>query len=282
MVLLVITDRLCHVLQKLREVKGGLPDELTARRATDAAPNQEPYLDDVTPGHPISHNQIQILHRLLKEEEPESAPSLNDLLLGTSVYTPPPVWASLKTPEYLALMKHLREEQEEREYRKMVASPSFPSRFTSSTSMLFPDSTSAISSSPYFDADDSVSYKDINAQLALILNVLLSIIGCSVAIWLASYAWGTAARLTMSMAGAAVVALAEVGVYFGYLKKVDDARFKERKTVEKKQVIRRHSLGGRKALEVIMQETAATGSEVKIRTGDARRRHEGKGRKRQG
>jgi len=84
--------------------------------------------------------------------------------------------------------------------------------------------------------DDEMTYADINRQMALIANVLISIIACSVAIWKVAWHWNTPQRLALSMAGSLVVAVAEVAIYAGYIGRVSEAKAKEKKKVERKVV----------------------------------------------
>jgi hypothetical protein len=86
------------------------------------------------------------------------------------------------------------------------------------------------------EEDEEMTYADVNRQMALIANVLISIIACSVAIWKVAWHWATPQRLALSMAGSIIVAVAEVAIYAGYIERVSEAKAKERKKVEKKTV----------------------------------------------
>ena len=81
-----------------------------------------------------------------------------------------------------------------------------------------------------------MTYADVNRQLALIFNVLLSIICCGAAIWIAAQHWDVPARLAVSMIGAVTVGVAEVVIYMGYLRRLTEAKTKEKKKVEIKTV----------------------------------------------
>lgn len=85
--------------------------------------------------------------------------------------------------------------------------------------------------------DDDITYADANRQVALIFNVLVSIVACGVAIWVAARHWSTPQRLAFSMAGSLVVAVAEVGLYILYLQKLQEAKRNERAKVESKTVV---------------------------------------------
>jgi len=134
-------------------------------------------------------------------------------------------------------MARLRREEEARAYERMInpqaAAQSFAQRFPKSPyADLFPAATHTI------DDDDEITYADINRQMALILNILVSIVACSVAIWLAASHWSTPKRLGLSMSGSGIVAVAEVVVYAGYLRRVKEAKEKGKKEVETKEIIK--------------------------------------------
>jgi hypothetical protein len=84
---------------------------------------------------------------------------------------------------------------------------------------------------------DEVTYADVNRQVALIINVLVSIIACSVAVWIAARRWEVPLRLGLSMSCSGVVAAAEVAIYMGYIKRIKDAKDKEVKKVETKEIV---------------------------------------------
>lgn len=134
-------------------------------------------------------------------------------------------------------MARLRREEEDRAYERMVNPPlpleTFSQRFpNSSHAALFPTTQADI------DEDDEVSYADINRQMALIINILISIVACSVAIWLAARHWSTPTRLGLSMGGSGMIGIAEVVVYAGYLRRIKEARDKGKKDVEVKEIIK--------------------------------------------
>ena len=131
-------------------------------------------------------------------------------------------------------MARLREEEEARAYERMMNPPSQPEAFShlfsaSSKARLFPTTASK-------EEDDEITYADINRQVALIINVLVSIIACSIAIWMAARHWSTPLRLGLSMGGSGVVGVAEVVVYAGYLRRVKEAKEKEKSRPEVKEI----------------------------------------------
>ena len=140
-------------------------------------------------------------------------------------------------------MARLRREEEDREYERMINPPppieTFSQRFpNSSHADLFPKTQEDIGE------DDEISYADINRQMALIINILISIIACSVALWLAARHWSTPSRLGLSMGGSGAVAVAEAVVYAGYLRRLKEAREKGKKEIEIKEIIKTWVIGG--------------------------------------
>ncbi|KAF2711428.1 hypothetical protein K504DRAFT_465187, partial [Pleomassaria siparia CBS 279.74] len=138
-------------------------------------------------------------------------------------------------------MARLRREEEARAYERMINPPppteTFSQRFpTSSTSYASPlaykNSTAAD-----FDDDDELSYEEVHRQLILIINVLISIIACSVFIWVAARHWSPAKRLGLSMGGSGAIAIAEVVVYSGYVRRIKEAKATEKKKPEVKEII---------------------------------------------
>ena len=139
-------------------------------------------------------------------------------------------------------MARLRREEEDRVYERMINPPlpteTFSQRFPSSAyTNLFPVSKMDIGE------DDEISYADINRQMALIINILISIVACSVALWLAARHWSTPSRLGLSMGGSGMIGVAEVVVYAGYLRRLKDARDKGKKEVESKEIVETWVIG---------------------------------------
>ncbi|KAG9680728.1 hypothetical protein KCU95_g15295, partial [Aureobasidium melanogenum] len=184
----------------------------------------DPSLSEPTVGAPVSHAQLIQVARFLRGTD---IPNKNDfrldaLLKGANIYVPPPKPKPQPTAEHTALMARLRREEENIAYQRLInptSSVPEPSRIRAE------------------DEDDEVTYTDVNRQLALIINVLVSIIACSVAIWIAARHWSVPQRMALSMFGSGAVAIAEVAIYMGYLRRIKDAKRTEGKKVETKQVV---------------------------------------------
>ncbi|KAL9603686.1 MAG: hypothetical protein Q9219_001005 [cf. Caloplaca sp. 3 TL-2023] len=204
-------------------------------------------LKNAAKGRPIEHTQIIALSKLLKELHSsnicvDTSSQLDDLLRGSRVYCESPKPKAEPTNEYKALMARLRREEEARAYERMVNPPlpieTFDQRLpNSSNAKLF--SGNQVQT----EEDDEVTYADVNRQMALIINILLSIVACSVALWLVARRWSTPSRLALSMGGSILVTVAEAVVYAAYLGRVKEAREKEKKRVEVKEIIKTWVIG---------------------------------------
>ncbi|KAL9030464.1 MAG: hypothetical protein Q9196_001408 [Gyalolechia fulgens] len=250
--------------------------------------NLGPTLSNPSVGHPIAHTQVIALSKALKEihgsvDEAEISYHLEDLLRGAKVYAEPskskaePVSLrpSLKTlsnqsqtTEYKALMARLRREEENRAYERMINPPlpmeSFEQRFpNSSNARLFSGDQAQV------DEDDEVTYADINRQMALIVNILVSIVACSIALWLVANRWSAPSRLAFSMGGSILVAVAETVIYAGYLRRVKEARAKGKNQVEIKEIIKTWVIGNEDAHQYRPREVNSKGPKYE----QARRRN---------
>jgi hypothetical protein len=87
------------------------------------------------------------------------------------------------------------------------------------------------------DEVDDVSYEEVHRQIILIINVLISVVCVAVFIWVAARHWSVGKRLGLSMGGSLAVAVAEVVVYSGYVRKVKEAKLLEKKKPEIKEIV---------------------------------------------
>jgi hypothetical protein len=171
-------------------------------------------------------------------------------------------------------MARLRKEEEARTYERMLnplpPSEALTSRYpAASYGHLFPPTAAEQAE------EEEMTYADINRQMALIANVLVSIIACSVAIWKVAWHWNTPQRLALSMAGSIIVAVAEVAIYAGYIGRVSEAKAKERKKVEKKTVAeswviegKGASGKGKKAAKPIVDDISLGGLRMRAARGE--------------
>ncbi|KAL5323032.1 hypothetical protein ACEPPN_007559 [Leptodophora sp. 'Broadleaf-Isolate-01'] len=226
------------------------------RREGNAA--SEPTLSNPRIGNPISHGQVVDLSQKMKAQKLQPC-SLEDLLKGARIYLPPPAPKPELTSEYKALMARLRREEEARNYERMTNPPppmeTFAQKFpAASAARAFASSHQNINASD--PDDDGLTYADVDRQMALIFNVLISIVACAVAIWIAAKWWSTPARLALSMTGSALVGVAEVVVYSGYLRRVGEAKGKEKQVKEVKEIVNTWVVGAGNNTEDVADETA--------------------------
>lgn len=276
MVRLTMTTAIVRAINRLKD-----SDQLPVN--VDGA--AESPLDSPAVGHPISHDQIIAVSKKLEhiaEAVPSHGPEeailfhLDDLLRGSKVYIEPPKLKAEpvailsielqtladhpQTSEYKALMARLRREEEARVYERMtnplLPPQTFSQRFpTPSHINLFPAAQADIGE------DDEISYADINRQMALIINILISIVACSVAIWMAARHWSTPSRLGLSMGGSGMIGVAEIVVYAGYLRRLKEAREKGKQEVEVKEIIKTWVIGSEAKHDSQLIESKASDDE---------------------
>lgn len=161
---------------------------------------------------PIPHKTLVTISRCLPNY------TLNSLLRGTRLYTQPSAPKPKPSPEYVALMARLRAEQEQRDYKTMLAREAYEER------------RALLGQDPDEEKDD--------ISPSLVLNILLSVVMCAGAAFYMTRWWpNDGVRVLVSLTTGIVVGVAEVTVYAGYLRKVEESRAKETKLREKKEVI---------------------------------------------
>lgn len=135
-------------------------------------------------------------------------------------------------------MRRLRQQEEQRQYERMInplpEKETFNQRFPNAAGASFNPNT--YHGQTGVDDVDEVTYQDINRQMALIINVLVSIIACAVAFWIVARHWSVPQRLALSMGGSIAVAAAEVAIYLGYIRRIRNAKTREVSQAEKKEV----------------------------------------------
>lgn len=253
MVLLTMTPSIVEALQFVRESEGApaiqdSKSEEASDKATTTDVSTEPSLESAVAGKPISHGQVIDLWKQLKSEG-HSKYSLEDLLRGATVYIPPPSpkpepvrtpcspsqlpsvpdnriananTLLLQTPQYKALMERLRRDEEERSYERMLKNgpirETFGQRFPNAPPLSLVESFAAANRVQQKSdlGEETISQEEVQQQITLIINFLISIAGCAAALWIAARWWSTPARLFLALGGSIVVAIAEVAVYNAY------------------------------------------------------------------
>ncbi|KAI9682760.1 MAG: hypothetical protein M1829_006748 [Trizodia sp. TS-e1964] len=262
MVLLKQTPSIVTAINEYRQYKISPPltDNTTAS-------NINPSLESPEQGKPISIPQLtKLAQALLKYEHEHNIPRfrLDGSVRATSFLIPKSASGPQPVPntEYIALMARLRREEEQRTYHRMLNTgltrEAFAQHSLNSFTKLFPQSIAPISD----QEADELTYADVNRQVALIINVLVSIICCSAAIWMATSRWSAPKRLAISMAGSLLVAVAEVVVYNGYLRRLKEAKEIEKSKQEKKDVIKTWVIDGKEKQKKAQKERGAVGSQA--------------------
>src|ERR1700761_733659 len=130
-------------------------------------------------------------------------------------------------------MARLRAEEEERNYISMIQSSTTSNPFSLSKG----GSTSRNDIKTIKEEEDEITHESSSRQVTLVFNILVSIICTFFAIFFASRSWNPPSRVALSFFGALGVGAAEVGVYWGYLRRLEEARRKERETIEVKELV---------------------------------------------
>lgn len=180
-----------------------------------------------------------------------------------------------QSDEYKALMARLRRDEEQRAYERMTR----PAPATETLSQRFPHSAMSHAfaevNRPLRDSDtgdDDVSYNDVHRQLMLLLNFVVSILGVAGTLWVVARWWSTPARLFLTMAGSVVVGIAEVAVYQGYLWHLGEAKKKDGKVREVKEVMQTWVVGKEEGAVVVDAGAEHAGDADLVGDGNLRRR----------
>lgn len=256
MVLLTMTPFIVGAISKSNEI------ETETQHQSQSSLEGDPSLQDPAIGKPISHGQIIQLWRVLKDHDARSY-NLENLLWGAKVYVPPApakpepvrpfclvhspiacpsalidavadIASDFQSNEYKALMARLRHEEEERKYQRMVSQPSSldaPANFTQQFAEINRPAGKADL------GDDDVTMNDVHRQVMLVINFLVTIFGCAATLWIVARWWSTPARLFLTLGGTVIVAIAEVAVYSGYIWHIGQARKKDSKIKEVKEIV---------------------------------------------
>ncbi|CCK68296.1 Vph2p KNAG_0A06370 [Huiozyma naganishii CBS 8797] len=142
---------------------------------------------------------------------------------------PKPAPGSSYSPEFKQHLDALRSKLDEQEYQKMVGND-------------HRDSNGALG---YNETDEWISpaqmSKQIREQVTTVFNVLVSVASVVFAIWYwskSSKRFPTHIRILLCLFFGLLVLIAEVVVYNGYLKKIDEAKGKERTKREERKVVK--------------------------------------------
>lgn len=163
-------------------------------------------------------------------------------------------------------MARLRRDEEERVYQRMVSSSSasfaYPTTSMATSARNYPATNNAFASvhrpsNKADEGDDDVTMNEVHRQVMLVINFLVTIFGCAATLWILGRWWSTPARLFLTMGGSIVVGIAEVGVYYAYVWHLGDAKRKDAKVREVKEVVETWVVGAEKEEQ---EEASETGS----------------------
>lgn len=234
-----MTTSIVEALKKLNE------QDIVATETDQEESSNEPSLANPAVGNPISHGQIIDTWKNVKARGHWEY-TLEGLLRGAKIYIPPPPPKPEPTDEYKALMARLRREEEERSYERMLKGA--PGRET--FAQRFPNAPMAQSfaavNKPNRESDlgdEEISQAEIQKQITLIINFLISIAGCAAAIWIVAKWWSTPARLFLTLGGSIVVGIAEVAVYSAYSWRMAQGDKKQKAMKEVKEIVKTWVVG---------------------------------------
>lgn len=85
--------------------------------------------------------------------------------------------------------------------------------------------------------EDEYTYQDLKSHLSIIANVLLSVVATSAAVWKVASSWDVPERMALAFMSSLVVCIAEVVVFSGYLRRIDESKQVEKKRAEKEEKV---------------------------------------------
>ena len=143
-------------------------------------------------------------------------------------------------------MTRLRRDEEQRAYERMVNPPlrteTFADRFPHAA-LAHKFSEVNRPKDAVDDGENDVTYVDVHRQLMLIFNFMASILGVAATVWVVARWWSTPARVFVTLASAILVAVAEVAVYSGYIWRMGEAKTKQAKVKEVKEIMQTWVVG---------------------------------------
>ncbi|KAI1427673.1 endoplasmic reticulum-based factor for assembly of V-ATPase-domain-containing protein [Xylaria sp. FL1777] len=244
MVLLTMTSPMVEALMVLRDSSDSRNKSSDIAQSNDSE-LEEPCMKDPAVGNPISHGQILSTVKRLKANGHVGF-RLEQMLRGSALYVPPPPPKPEPTDEYKALMARLRHEEEERSYERMIrkAPPreSFAERYPLAPMAQSFAEVNKPSKASDMEVDD-IEFGDVQRQMTLIINFLVSVFGCGAALWKLAQWWPVSTRLFLSLGGAIVVAITEVAVYSAYTWRMAEGEKKQANLREVREIVKTWVVG---------------------------------------
>jgi hypothetical protein len=143
-------------------------------------------------------------------------------------------------------MARLRREEEERSYERMLSKAPLRESFAERFPLAPMAHSFAEVNKPSKISDvgvEDIEYGDVQKQMTLIINFLVSVFGCGFALWKAAQWWSVSTRLFLSLGGAIVVAITEVAVYSAYTWRMSQGEKKVAKEKEDRDIIKTWVVG---------------------------------------
>lgn len=141
-------------------------------------------------------------------------------------------------------MARLRREEDARAYERMVNPPppleTFQNRFPNAAHA-FAEANRPSKAEDL--GDDEITYNEVQRQVMLIINFLVSIVGVAATLWIAGRWWSLSSRVFLTLGGSIVVAIAEVAVYSSYMWRMGEAKSKQGAVKEIKEVVQSWVVG---------------------------------------
>lgn len=185
---------------------------------------------------------------------------MSDLIPIFEVYdqTPENGKKEVKTEEYLKLMTRLRNEEEEKNYRNLINRKNkFDSNHNSNEkidNITNTESVDGIGNYYFLKTSNKTQYsnnsiggmaKEIKHQITTIFNIMITVVSVGYAVWywsgssmgLGNSSNNNGIRVLLSLIASLITLVAEVVVFGGYLRKIEDAREKESKVVENRTIV---------------------------------------------
>ena len=123
-------------------------------------------------------------------------------------------------------MARLRRDEEARAYDRMINPDPYTNMATARLTSSFAQVNRPVSAADI--GDDDVTFSDVNRQVMLIFNFLVTMLGVAYALWVLARWWPTPSRLFLAMGGSIAVGIAEYGLYAGYVWHLSEAAKKEK------------------------------------------------------
>lgn len=172
-------------------------------------------------------------------------------------------------------MAKLRRDEEERAYERMInpvqPMETFSQMFPSSAGMARQFAEANRPTRKEDVGDDDVTYDEVHRQLMLIFNFMVTILGVAATLWILARWWSTPARIFLTMGGSIIAGIAEVALYSGYVWHLGEAKKKDKKFKEVKEVVQtwvvgpEEKEGADKAIAIESKESAAEDTNLRRR-----------------